>query len=251
MLAYEFHQTQSAQPQIWLLTLSSAETQRVSLEGQASHSPAWSPDGRLSYYNQSAAAYEVVLPGANPRARFPNQTGAALTWAADALSFVTAETFPASSDILRGPSGEAGLQTPDPTTQSPIEVLVGALIRYAGDKEESLFDYGGELVEDASPIFSPDGAWLAFTRKYLDAARWTPGRQLWLLEIAGGEARPLTAEPSYLISSLAWSPDGAQLAYLRSNQTAFELPPEIWLINRDGSGARLLAVDAYAPRWLP
>ena len=44
------------------------------------------------------------------------------------------------------------------------------------------------MVEDVSPVFSPDGKWIAFARRYLDPLRWTPGRQVWLMRADGTEA---------------------------------------------------------------
>ncbi|GGO03133.1 S9 family peptidase [Saccharibacillus kuerlensis] len=58
--------------------------------------------------------------------------------------------------------------------------------------------------EDASPIWSPDGSFMAFARKHHDK------RQIWLLPANGGEARVLTDLPNG-VGSFKWSPDGMQL----------------------------------------
>lgn len=163
--------------------------------------------------------------------------------------------LPASSDIPRGPRGEAELATPDPTNQAPVEVLISALIRYQDDAQVSLFNYADDLIEDASPAISPDSAYLAFTRKYLDADRWVPGRQLWILDLATSKTGQITDEPNYQIASLAWSPDGTRLVYTRTDQTDFSQPPAIWVLTPNGTNAtgtspRLLVLDAYAPQWV-
>jgi Tol biopolymer transport system component len=106
-------------------------------------------------------------------------------------------------------------------------------------------------VEDANPVFSPDGANLAFGRKYLDIARWTPGRQLWLMHADGAEARPLTDEANFNHYDFAWNPTGDQLAYVRFNKDTLTEPPEIWLINADGSNATQLITGGYSPQWVP
>ncbi len=60
---------------------------------------------------------------------------------------------------------------------------------------------------DGLPKFSPDGKTLAFLRG--DPAG---PRQIWLINVAGGEARQLTRSPSNIID-LAWSPDSRRLVY--------------------------------------
>ena len=61
---------------------------------------------------------------------------------------------------------------------------------------------------DAQPRWSPDGRTLAFVR----AEDGKPG-QIWLLPMAGGEARPLTRLERGA-SSPTWSPDGKRIAFL-------------------------------------
>jgi Tol biopolymer transport system component len=250
-LAYQRQDASSPLPQIWLHNLENNEQNQISLAGQSAFQPQWALDGRLIFYNQSLGAYESLLPGSEARLRVPNALGDPLSWQPDGETFVASEAFPSTSEILRGTSGEVSLQTPDPQSQSALEITVSALLRYSGESQQSLFDYGEELIEDAAPIFSPDGRWLAFTRKYLDQERWSPGRQLWLLNIESGELLQLSNTPSYQFSKLAWSADSSQIAFVRSNRTDFNQPPELWLIERDGSSAQLLAVDAFAPHWLP
>jgi Tol biopolymer transport system component len=250
-LAYSLQSEQSADPQIWILNLEDEATSLASREGHAAFSPIWSLDGRLTFYNQTSAAYETVLPDSPTRIITQNSIGGPLSWAFDGLSFIAAEAFPASSTILRGTSGEASLQTPDPETQSAVEITVSALLRYSADSQQSLVDYGYDLIEDANPIISPDGNWLAFSRKYLDEIRWTPGRQLWLLDLQNAELFQLSDDPNFQVSSMSWNSDSTRLAFVRANRTAFNQPLEIWVINHDGSAGQLLAVDAFGPEWLP
>ena len=62
-----------------------------------------------------------------------------------------------------------------------------------------------------SPVFSPDGAWLAFLRKTSDDDDALA--QLHSMRVAGGEAEVL-AETEGEITQLAFSPDGKWLAFL-------------------------------------
>ncbi len=59
---------------------------------------------------------------------------------------------------------------------------------------------------DSAPVWSPDGAQLAFLR----AADAEAPRQIWLLPLGGGEARRLTDLPDQ-VESCTWLPDGSGL----------------------------------------
>jgi Tol biopolymer transport system component len=111
------------------------------------------------------------------------------------------------------------------------------------------------LVEDFSPAFSPNGVTLAFTRRFLDDERWTPGRQIWLMTMpaAGSDPsqiKPLTISPDYLYTALAWHPEGTKLAAVRFNVTLLTEPPEIWLLDLGGGAVRLV-IGGFSPQWIP
>ena len=108
-----------------------------------------------------------------------------------------------------------------------------------------------EELEDTAPAFSPDGNWLAFARKYLTLALWTPGRQIWLMRPDGTEARQVTNTPDTNHYNLAWSPDGSRIAYSRFNQNAPTDPPEIWLVDPTSGEEAQLVIGGYAPKWIP
>jgi Tol biopolymer transport system component len=109
----------------------------------------------------------------------------------------------------------------------------------------------GPVVEDTSPAFSPDGSLIAFARKFLDAARWTPGRQIWIMGANGEDPHPVSDTPFYNYSAFAWRPDGKQLAYIRFNQDSPTQPPEIWLVKADGSDPQQLVTGGFEPQWIP
>jgi len=238
-------------PQLFLYAFSDSTEKPISEAGEIALLPQWSPDGRLAYYNQSQQVYVVYEIASESSELIANELGEGLSWAPDGSYFVAAEAFPADSEILRGTTGEASLQTPVPGSLSPLEITLTPLLRYSPDGSEALFPNDGEVIEDAAPVFSPNGRWLTFTRKYLDEDRWTPGRQLWIHEFASAVTLPLTAEGSYQMSNLAWSSDSSVFAFLRSNRTDFNQPVELWIMQPSGSAAQLIAIDGFAPQWLP
>jgi dipeptidyl aminopeptidase/acylaminoacyl peptidase len=63
---------------------------------------------------------------------------------------------------------------------------------------------------DASPRWSPDGRWLAFTSSRGAEKKQPP--QLYVMPADGGEARKLT-DAKEGVESIAWSPDSTRIAY--------------------------------------
>jgi TolB protein len=107
------------------------------------------------------------------------------------------------------------------------------------------------LIEDASPAYSPDGVFLAFARKFLEPARWTLGRQLWLMRADGSQARPLTSQPVMNYSTFAWRPDSQALVYVQSDQADPSQPPGLGWLDVTTGQTRPLVDGGYAPVWTP
>jgi Tol biopolymer transport system component len=246
-LAYERSALPAAEEpaltQVWVLTL--ANPGQTYLVGNPDHQtlgPSWSSGGLMAFYDTDEAAYVVVEPGtgteAARRARWPNQTGQPGDWQADGLAYAAAEIF------FLDPTSESGLQN--------LERLADShLLRYPLDGSDAEDLTGLEGIEDAVPAYSPDGVWLAFARKFLDVRQWTPGRQLWLLRLSDGEARPLTNDPLYNHYDFAWSPDAGRLAFVRFNQSLLTEPPEVWTMDPETGQATQIIIGGYAPQWIP
>jgi Tol biopolymer transport system component len=234
-------------PQVRLLSLE-AQTFPVTdsspdlvLAGEPLHQtlqPSWSSQGILAFYDTNAAAYIFVDPLDGERARLPNQTGQSGAWSPDGRYFLAAEIFFLDENFSQALTN--------------LEPLANSHLLLFDWRQGAIQDLTPqETMEDASPAFSPDGEHLAFARKFLDIARWTPGRQIWLERFGSLDEEPLTDEPLYNHFDFTWSPDGDRLAYVRFNQSAMTEPPEIWLIEPDTKQAEQLVVGGYSPQWIP
>jgi Tol biopolymer transport system component len=125
------------------------------------------------------------------------------------------------------------------------------LIDGAGGRPRRL-PVAGQLYE---PAWAPDGRRVAFVR-------WTPRGERVEIEIAvtaldgSGEQvihRERPAEDDVVIvTDVAWSPDGAQLAFTRTTLDERRyFRPNVYVVGLDGGDARVLASAAAAPAWSP
>ena len=103
---------------------------------------------------------------------------------------------------------------------------------------------------NSDPAFSPDGSKIAFVRS---GAR---GYDIFVMN-ADGTGRRQLMDTSAADLQPTWSPDGTQIAFVANNNRPGgdgSMDREIWVMNADGSGQRLLTnntSDDYYPAWSP
>ncbi|MBN2146144.1 MAG: PD40 domain-containing protein [Anaerolineales bacterium] len=194
--------------------------------------PSWSSSGLLAYYDRDGQAFLIYDPQTKEVVRLPNQTGEAGSWSPDGRFYLASEI----SFVSVGESQDVGAS----------HLLRYTISNGASIDLSKLYD-----VEDATPVYSPDGQWIAFGRKSLDPALWTQGRQLWLMGADGNQPRQITDDAVYQHYDFTWSADGRYLAYMRFNQVEWNEPPELWMVEEVKGEAVQLVIGGYAPQWLP
>jgi WD40 repeat protein len=237
---------QTNTPQVMLLPLEQNEGSGKEKRGQPypaadpthrTQQPLWSPTGLLSYYDHDRAAFVVDDVEKGEAIHFPSQTGIPGAWHPSGQYYIFPEIY---SNEIASPELSAELGA----------ISSSHLLQYSLDG--TFKDLTGvDEVEDASPAFSPDGGYLAFGRKYLDTISWTPGRQLWIMDTNNQESLAITDEPEENHYDFAWSPDGSLLAFARFNKNQLTAPPEVWLINTEGTYRNQIVSGGYAPSWIP
>jgi Tol biopolymer transport system component len=235
--------------QVWLLPLDGGQPVIpegrqdgvVGASGDSTRAPAWSDNGWLAFYDANRGGYIGLQPANKNQTPvfFANATGDPGVWSPDGSSFVAAE--------LQGQGPAATL----PADRGQTAAYPSHLMLYQRSTGSRIDLSSGSELEDTDPVFSPDGRRMAFARRSLDPAHWTPGRQLWLMDAGGGRAVQISDAALYNHYAFAWSPDSSQLAYLRSNNTAFTQPPELWVLNVESGVMTQLTKGGYAPQWIP
>lgn len=229
LLAYEYISREpEALPTVQVLDIEVMTQIDLGEDNQYLEKPLWSPSGWLAYYNQSQMGYQFWDPATGERQFLPNETGGDGSWSPDGRYFVCSEILFLSD------------------TLAPRHLQLYDL------KENTTLDLSrGSYPEDLNPNFAPTGLTLAYSHKSLDPALWTPGRELWVLNINSGENTQLSEVIDYQHTSFAWHPNGKLLAYVRYNQAALSDAPEIWLINTTSGEPLRLIINGFQPRWVP
>ncbi len=212
----------------------------------AQSDPHWSSKGYLAYYDETSREISIVDLSVQTEPieliSITSELGIIGNWSPDGESLI----FP--NLVILDETFQRNETTGDEFPQFyshifQLDLRTGLVFDLSGS------DFG--LVEDASPIYSPDGFWIAFTRKYLDEERWSLGRQLWLMRSDGTEAKQVTQDPEYNHFSISWSPDSNLLTFVRMDQNNLTQTPEIWLYDIEKDDLKLLASEGYLPQWLP
>ncbi len=102
-------------------------------------------------------------------------------------------------------------------------------------------------AQDHNPVWSPDGKWIAFTRR---PATTNAGAQLWMISPDGQEEIQLTFDPAYHCDLPQWSADSKSIAFVRYTLKPTPINPEIIIINIDYPENSPIIIDSGTnPRW--
>jgi Tol biopolymer transport system component len=164
-------------------------------------------------------------------------------------------------------SGERPLTPPDSLNYNPAWSPQGDWIAFTSERAGSADLYrmhpdGAGLERltdhpafDDQAAFSPDGAQIVFV-----TTRAGGTADLWILDVATRQARPLTSGPGGDFRP-AWSPDGQWIAF--SSDRESDLPPakgrwerlhlvDIYIVHPDGSGLKRISEHGNfcgSPKW--
>ncbi|MCK4513212.1 serine/threonine-protein kinase, partial [bacterium] len=260
----------STEDRLWTVAASGGKPRPLTTGEGADHSPAWSPDGQHVYFQSyregTLALWRIPSRGGEPQRLSPgtneegdpcvSRDGRRLAYstgtASDRAVLVDLDT--GAELVIPGVEGDCMV-----TIAPDRSRIVYAASHWGRNRELAV----RELVDGvpsavptrltdqpgnaSHPIFSPDGAWIAYYR--IDEGE----RDIWVIPADGGGPVRITDDPT-ADRYPAWSPDGSELAFV-SERTGTR---EIWAIPlQDGAGAgeprrvTTCGVSAAPPAWSP
>jgi dipeptidyl aminopeptidase/acylaminoacyl peptidase len=185
--------------------------------------PAWSPDGTKIAFANAGNVYTVQTDGsgrtqvshnpANSYAWHPTWSPDGTTIAYALITYPQTEPYTASTRI------------------SLLDVASGA---------QKALPVAVAGANDTSPAWSPDGSTIAFVSDRGDGS-W----RIYTVAPDGTNLQHISNDAGTYDALPTWSPDGTQIAFARNYQ--------IWVMARDGAGARQLTTgdSNTAPAWQP
>jgi Tol biopolymer transport system component len=218
----------SGPSRVWVLDLAGGQSAPIFQDNQVlGFGPAWSPDGgRLAFFDGNGQAIRVLDLASGDTFQLPSLMGEVGSFSPDGKQM-------AYTDIR-----QVGKQFfPD---------IILAHLGIDGGLEPLL----DPAEEDQSPVWSPDGKWIAFGRRSLSRDQGF-GIQLMITDPASGQLRQLTDDTYYNNSQFAWSPAGDRIVLHRFNLEASLPTLDLWVYRlSDGSLTRLVD-NAFGGQWLP
>ena len=88
------------------------------------------------------------------------------------------------------------------------------VVQRDGKNSRKVVDCGGDTC--IQPNWSPDGKWIAYSRKRLSVVQgetYSPLPRIWTVELASGKTAPLFQDVKISGTNPSWSPDGKRLAF--------------------------------------
>ena len=228
-------------PVLWWLDVESGESITVLEDATPpNQAAAISPDGKWLSYSSQTDGTVVVFGLENGRFHhISTQLATPASWSLSSDQLVISDY---NLTTLHGDEGDNHQEHSHDIAQS---ILLFIAETNSDDRKQLT---NGLNVDDGSPVWSPNGEWIAFGRKKMFT---NTGRQLWLVQPDGIESIGLTNDAELHHGSVSWGENGRFLLHQQFNITTPNTPPSIHFINIETKQQQEIAPSGFQPSWLP
>lgn len=221
----------SSPSRIWLINLTSEPLTNYLLfadNQKLGYLPVWSAHGnQIAVYDRSIPGVRIYDFVQNQEISLPSLYGVPGFLSPDGTQLILPE-------VARDETGmNPHLQIIDLATRQSTSLSTAA-----------------DRVSEQMAAWRPDGRAIVIARRNL--SNGNGGDQLYLVDAATLQTRPLIMDMNYVNEFFSWDPEGVRIIIQRSPRNEFETSaPGIWMYNTGTNQLLLVAANAFNPRWVP
>jgi len=236
----------------------------LTANGVDERDPAWSFDGKkLAFVRFGASPRAAALLVADARTmharRVVAETGALVSdpsWSPDGKTVVFVQRFEDTAETQVATVDVATLKVrivplPEAAYASPVFSPDGQWLALDADNVLSLVHPDGSGLHAVAPGTAVGAAWSPDGTRLATIVESSPGSfQLAVVDVADGTVQTIADDPDPEDGEPAWSPDGTRIVYARAIPTGSELVS----VAADGTGAQVLTTASSAnvdPAFVP
>jgi hypothetical protein len=206
------------------------------------HSPTWRSDGTKVGYVLNFSSLRKMDPAPGPLDFGDDMVAVNEAELPDFVDFLTWGPTPATADQLLYVGNTAFAD------EGIFRISEGSTT-----PGEQLLSY--EVYEQILGLaWLPDGSGFVFAKKNFSDMFTVKSADIFVYRFATKQATPITQFDGEFAGRLSVAPDGTQIVFERASALVEEfgsvlVDPELWVMNLDGSGLRLLVQHGRAPAW--
>lgn len=255
--------------QIWMTSYDGKVTRQMTRGTESASSPRWSPDGKyLSFTSSRAGAAkgnQVWLLDRNggEAVQLTDVKGRlqSYEWSPDAkrLALVIGDPDPDAEEAAKAQEAGGKPKAPKPIVLDRYKIKqdIQGYLRSGRHSYVYLFEVETKKLErltsskidEVGPVWSPDGARIAFQSNRASDPDREPSMQIFVAEAkANATEKAITPATSRGGGRLEWSPDGRWITFIESDEKKYGAynQPHLALVATDGNSApqRMASVEA-------